>query len=78
MSDILTPKAIGELVRAKRKEAGLTQEITAMMCGVTKKTLIRIEKGEDVYISTLFKLLNGLGIKLVQHKPQGGNTQIWY
>jgi hypothetical protein len=32
-----------------------------MFCGVTNKTLIRVEMAEDVHISTVFKILNGLG-----------------
>ncbi len=49
-----------------------------MLCGVTKKTFIRVEKGEDVYISTVFKILDGLGISLLaQPKPDVDSTG-WY
>ncbi len=49
-----------------------------MLCGVTKKTFIRVEKGEDVYISTVFKILDGLGIHLLaQPKPDVDSTG-WY
>ncbi|MCE9786313.1 helix-turn-helix domain-containing protein [Shewanella chilikensis] len=48
-------------MKARRKEAALTQDVAAMLCGVTNKTLIRVEMAEDVSISTVFKILHGLG-----------------
>ncbi|WP_420787603.1 helix-turn-helix domain-containing protein [Shewanella chilikensis] len=71
----LTPYASGAWIKARRKEAALTQDVAAMLCGVTKKTFIRVEKGEDVYISTVFKILDGLGISLLaQPKPDVDST----
>ncbi|MGI2260589.1 helix-turn-helix domain-containing protein [Shewanella sp. GXUN23E] len=69
MQSPLDQKSLGLLVKERRKRVGLTQDTAAMLCGVTKKTFIRVEKGEDVYISTLFKILDGLGVRLaVQQK----------
>ncbi len=54
-----------------------------MLCGVTNKTLIRVEKGEDVHISTVFKILDGLGFvcwrspSLMLIRP-GGTRYEWY
>ncbi|GAB1107685.1 MULTISPECIES: helix-turn-helix domain-containing protein [Shewanella] len=74
----LTPHSLGALIKARRKEAALTLDVAAMLCGVTKKTFIRVEKGEDVYISTVFKILDGLGISLLaQPKPDVDSTG-WY
>lgn len=74
----LTPHSLGALIKARRKEAALTLDVAAMLCGVTKKTFIRVEKGEDVYISTVFKILDGLGISLLaQPKPNVDSTG-WY
>ncbi|WP_335916271.1 helix-turn-helix domain-containing protein [Shewanella algae] len=74
----LTPHSLGALIKARRKEAALTLDVAAMLCGVTKKTFIRVEKGEDVYISTVFKILDGLGIHLLtQPKPDVDSTG-WY
>ncbi|GAB1079518.1 MULTISPECIES: helix-turn-helix domain-containing protein [Shewanella] len=78
MASPLTPHSLGALIKARRKEAALTLDVAAMLCGVTKKTFIRVEKGEDVYISTVFKILDGLGISLLaQPKPDVDSTG-WY
>ncbi|MCH4292897.1 helix-turn-helix domain-containing protein [Shewanella sp. 3B26] len=78
MTSPLNQTSIGQLVKSRRKQAGLTQDTAALLCGVTKKTLIRVEKGEDVYISTLFKILDGLGVRLVE--PDKGDVAAdgWY
>ena len=69
----LDPNTLGKLIKDRRKAANMTQEIAASFCGVTKKTLIRVEKGEDVYFSTIVKILNGLGIKLTVDTPSSKN-----
>ncbi|QFI38785.1 helix-turn-helix transcriptional regulator [Moritella marina ATCC 15381] len=70
----LDPITLGKLIKDHRKAASMTQEIAASFCGVTKKTLIRVEKGEDVYFSTIVKILNGLGISLAADTPSSKNT----
>lgn len=78
MASSLNQQSLGSLVKENRKKAGLTQEVAAMLCGVTKKTLIRVEKGEDVYISTLFKILDGLGVAIVAKQKSSENASGWY
>ena len=78
MASSLNQQSVGTLVKENRKKAGLTQEVAAMLCGVTKKTLIRVEKGEDVYISTLFKILDGLGVAIVAKQKSSENASGWY
>lgn len=68
----LDPVALGLYIKERRVNAKMTQEITALLCGVSKKTLIKIEKGGDVYFSTLMKVMNSLGIKLT---VIGNNSQ---
>jgi len=70
----LDPSTLGKLIKENRKAASMTQEIAASFCGVTKKTLIRVEKGEDVYFSTIVKILNGLGISLAVNGPSSKKT----
>jgi len=70
----LDPSTLGKLIKDHRKAASMTQEIAASFCGVTKKTLIRVEKGEDVYFSTIVKILNGLGISLAVNTPNSKKT----
>ncbi|MFT7683899.1 helix-turn-helix domain-containing protein [Moritella dasanensis] len=78
----LDPSTLGKLIKENRKAASMTQEIAASFCGVTKKTLIRVEKGEDVYFSTIVKILNGLGISLAVDDPSSkkilGGSNEWF
>ncbi|MGL5707210.1 MAG: helix-turn-helix domain-containing protein [Aeromonas sp.] len=41
----LDPASLGVAIRERRKAAKMTQEVTASLCGISKKTLIKIEKG---------------------------------
>lgn len=60
----LDPASLGLAIRDRRKAAKMTQEVTASLCGISKKTLIKIEKGGDVYLSTLLQVMNALGLRL--------------
>ena len=60
----LDPVALGLAIRDRRKAAHMTQEVAAALCGISKKTLIKIEKGGDVYLSTLLQVMNALGMRL--------------
>ena len=53
----LDPASLGLAIRERRKAARMTQEVTASLCGISKKTLIKIEKGGDVYLSTLLQVM---------------------
>ena len=78
MSSPLNQQSLGLLIKERRKQASLTQDVAAMLCGVTKKTLIRVEKGEDVYISTVFKIINGLGINIISEQTSALDANGWY
>ncbi|HMQ45939.1 MAG TPA: helix-turn-helix transcriptional regulator [Saprospiraceae bacterium] len=56
----------GHLIKAARKDAGLTQEELAKRSGTTKNYISRIENNQsDIEIGTLFKIIEvGLGKKL--------------
>ncbi len=55
--------AIGELIKAERKQAKMTQEQLAKKIGANKSFISRIENGRsDIQLSTLYKLIElGLG-----------------
>lgn len=57
---------IGEMIKAERLKANLTQEQLADLTGTKKSYISRIERGKsDIQLSTLFKLIEeGLGKKL--------------
>ncbi|MNG93994.1 anaerobic benzoate catabolism transcriptional regulator [compost metagenome] len=76
----LDPAYLGLAIRERRKAARMTQEVTASLCGISKKTLIKIEKGGDVYLSTLLQVMKALGLRLQLVQETGsqvasGNSQ---
>jgi DNA-binding XRE family transcriptional regulator len=78
MTSALNQQSLGLSIKETRNNAALTQDVAAMLCGVTKKTLIRVEKGNDVYISTVFKILNGLGISIDVAQNHNADPKVWY
>ena len=58
--------AIGEIIKAERRLAKMTQETLAVRTGTRKSFISRIENGHsDIQLSTLYRLLeNGLGRKI--------------
>ncbi|HEY8270606.1 MAG TPA: helix-turn-helix transcriptional regulator [Pseudobdellovibrionaceae bacterium] len=64
-SNTLTTEILGQFVRAKRTQAQLRIDDAAQLCGVSVETLSKIETAKSgVRVDSLFKVLNGLGIKL--------------
>lgn len=62
--DALTPQAIGEAIRLRRKALGNTLDDLAEASGISKRTLIKLEQGQDVRFSTLTTVLSWLGLSL--------------
>src|SRR5690606_19102862 len=58
---------IGEMIKATRKDAGLTQEELAVKIDTQKSYISRIESGKaDIQISNLFRIFEqGFGRKLL-------------
>lgn len=55
--------ALGEVVKALRREKGLTQERLAKQAGITVTYVSRIENGQrNLTWSTLTRLCQGLGV----------------
>lgn len=67
MGELLTQ--IGKEIHDCRKANGITLEKLELVTGITRKTLIRIEKGEDVRFSTVEKILRVLGIRMTLKSP---------
>ena len=65
MADML----LGEV----RRLVGLTQEDLAKKLGIAQPTLSRLESQDDMQISTLRRLITGLGgsLELLVHLPTG-------
>lgn len=65
MAVILDRKTFPELIRSRRKEAGLSQLELAELAGVGKTLIFNIEKGElNVHFEKLLQVLKVLNIKL--------------
>ena len=61
------------LLAEVRQLVGLTQEDLAKRLGIKQPTLSRLESQDDMYISTLRRLIEALGgtLEIVVHLPTG-------
>lgn len=64
LDNALSLKVIGETIRHRRKQLKYTLEDIEMMTEISRKTLIKLEKGGDVRFSTLTTVLSILGLML--------------
>lgn len=55
---------VGSAVRRKRKALGYTLEQMSNVTHISKRTLIKLEAGEDVRYSTLLVALSAVGLAL--------------
>lgn len=72
MSDyhLRTAEQLSILLKAFRKESGLTQSEVALRLGVTQQTYSTLERNaETVGVGRLLKLLGILGVELVLSRP---------
>lgn len=59
-----------EVVAAKRAEAGLSLRGLAKISGVGEATILRVERGQEVYYRTAYALSNALGFSLGEVIPE--------
>lgn len=60
-----TPKALGALIRARRRELKLDQASLAARVGVTRQWLIAVEKGKPTAeLGLVLRTLAALGLRL--------------
>ncbi len=62
LANTLTLNEIGEVSRKRRKALGYTLEEIEKATKISRKTLIKLEKGGDVRYSTLITVLSNLGL----------------
>lgn len=66
---VRTSQQLPALLRAFRKQAGLTQAAAARRLGVTQQTLSALERNaEKVSVDRLLQLLSILDVELVLHQ----------
>jgi transcriptional regulator with XRE-family HTH domain len=61
--------ALGRIVRNQRARSQLRIDDASDLVGVTHNVLSKIENGQSVGLDKLFKVLNGLGLKLLVVTP---------
>jgi len=77
MKPISSAKALGRIIRDRRKSMGLTQALAGKMVGVHQPTISEVERGErDVKIDTLLKLISALQLELLV-QPIGSKETHW-
>ncbi|MBM4292498.1 MAG: helix-turn-helix transcriptional regulator [Deltaproteobacteria bacterium] len=55
----------GELLKARRRAQGVTQELLADYSGVSRVSITKIERGGDLRLSTLLRLTQLLGLEVI-------------
>ena len=60
---------LGRIVRNQRAHSALRIDDASDLVGVTHTVLSKIENGQSVGLDKLFKVLNGLGLKLLVVTP---------
>ncbi|MBA2532558.1 MAG: helix-turn-helix transcriptional regulator [Nocardioidaceae bacterium] len=66
--------ALGETIREARRQIGLSQEGLARRIGVARMTVSRLERGEEVSMSTALDGLNACGLTLATTTARGWRT----
>jgi predicted transcriptional regulator len=61
------------LLAELRKSVGMTQEELADKLGIKQPSLSKLESQDDIQVSTLQRLIEGLGgqLEIVAHMPRG-------
>ena len=63
-------QALGEQIRRVRRAQQVTQEELADYAGLSRVSVMKVEKGGDVRLSNLLRLIELLGLELVV-RPRG-------
>lgn len=65
-----TLNAIAERLIAERKKRNLSQKDMRMLIGMSQQQYQRVEAGQDLKVSTLLRILVGLGLELSITDPE--------
>jgi transcriptional regulator with XRE-family HTH domain len=61
----ITFEFLGEYIKAKRTQSGLTMHQAAMLCNVPVDVFTKLEKGRgSVTLESFLKIVNGLGLDI--------------
>lgn len=69
-----TPKALGDAIKRRRKELGLTQDDLALSIGVNRRVIGRLERGtENVRLVIALSAAQALGLNVeVEPRDEAG------
>ncbi|MCQ8897406.1 helix-turn-helix domain-containing protein [Limnobacter humi] len=75
VENLKNPLDLAHLVKTHRKTAGaqgrkMTADTLAELAGVSRDTIFRIERGEDVSFATAMRVLRVFGLALHAGKPE--------
>ncbi len=74
----MTMALLSRYVKARRTQSGLRIDDAALLCGVAKDTLMKIEHGRDtVQVASLLQVLHGLGIQLSVLSWEDNEDDLW-
>lgn len=65
-----TVEALAEILIAERKKRKLSQKDMRMLIGMSQQQYQRVEAGQDLKVSTLLRILAGLGLELSIIDPE--------
>ncbi|MFI1677082.1 helix-turn-helix domain-containing protein [Streptomyces sp. NPDC020607] len=58
-------RAVGARIRSARQQANLTQERVALMIGIDRPSIVRIEQGQQApTLDTLIRIADAIGVPL--------------
>ncbi|WP_288784143.1 helix-turn-helix domain-containing protein [Microbacterium lacticum] len=60
-----SPPSFGEVIRDARKKREWSQEMLAEKAGVSRPTIARVERGDDVSTANLTKIADVLGLQIL-------------
>jgi HTH-type transcriptional regulator/antitoxin HipB len=72
---VRTPLQLGNSIRQRRRELGLTQEQLAAKTGVRQRTISDIERSATARIDTVLRALAALDLELVVRPRTKGSSQ---
>ena len=67
---LFDPKDLGQTVKSLRTKKGISSTTLCQQADISRDTLYRLEKGEDVNVSSLFKVLAALGLYVALRGPE--------
>ena len=65
-----TLESLADLLIAERKKRNLSQKDMYMLIGMSQQQYQRVESGQDLKVSTLLRILAGLGLELSITDPE--------